>query len=425
MPALASRWLRCLLIGGLLASCGDHQSAALKKLAGRGYSLSVAEFIRAAQAGDAQAVRWFVEAGVEPTVADEAHRTALGEAAAAGKVQVVEAMVELGVKLPRAGEPAAEFLRAAVKARSLDLLRYFIDHQMTANGGSPDSVPPLALAAELGQREAVELLLPLSVGREQEALYAGAKGGNVAVLSLLLRAGASVLAQQAETGKTALILAAAAGRTEAVELLFNAGSNRWVLDREGRSALDYAESGGHEKAAALLKVEATAEERETDAQPLKGASLTVNVTWGGGLSSLLVLRGCREEMLSFVLDGVTEERARFHSKGKALLVDLKSEIGDTGWYLDRITPGVTVHHQPTGRRLAMIPGVPGRCGRVVAVMEFGPAKEVYEALPGDTFTLGGKAEQKYVVDAMTPLAVQLHSLTNPGEKVTLSAGALR
>ena len=426
MNAPVSRWLLCLLIGGLLAGCGDPQSRALKKLAGKGYSLSAAEFIRAAQAGDAQAVRWFVEAGVEPTLVDGQHRTALGEAVAAGRVQVVGALVALGVKLPLDGEPAAEFLRAAVKSRSLELLRYLLDHQVTGKGLPPGAVSPLALASELGQREAVELLLPFSAGREQEALFAGAQGGDVAVLSLLIRAGASVLERQSESDSTALILAAEAGRMVAVELLFNAGSNRWALDREGRSALDLARAGGHQKVVALLSVEPTAEEREAGALPLKGASLGVNGTWAGALSSLLVLRGCREEALPFMLDQVAEGRATFHRlpAGKGLNLQPKDEIGDTGWYLDRVEPGVAIHGQ-TGLRLAMLPGVPGRCGRAVAVLEFGPAREVYEALPGDTFTVGGKIEQTYQVDAVTPLAVQLHSLTRAGEKITLSAGALR
>ncbi|MDB6074609.1 MAG: hypothetical protein JWO89_2249, partial [Verrucomicrobiaceae bacterium] len=425
------RWTLALLISGLLASCGDHQAAALKKLTGKGYSLSVSEFVRAARAGDEQAVRWFVEAGLEPSLADDQHHTALSEGVAAGHVSVVEALVASGVKLPKEGEASAELLQSALKGSSAEMVRYLIDHQVTGKGLAKNAVSPLSAAAALGQREAVELLLPLNAGREQEAFFAGAKGGDVSVLSLLLRAGANVLERQPESGKTALMLAAEAGRAQAVEMLFNAGSNRWVLDKEGHSALDLAEAGGHEKAATVLKAEPTQEELETAARPLNGANLAVNGTWVGELSSLLVFRGRREEVLPFMLDSVAEERASFHllSGGKVLPVTLKDEVGSSGWFLSRVgtidaKPRVDLHHRLSGTRLAMVPGMLGRSGRMVAVLEFGPAKEVYEAMPGDTFTLGGSS-QTFTVDAITPLAVQLHDGAKAEEKIILSVGASR
>ena len=449
------QWLRVPLLGGLLAcglaGCGDHQAVALKKLTDKGYSLSVAEFVRAAKAGDDQAVRWFVEAGLEPTLADADHHTGLGEAVAAGRAPVVSALVSLGIKLPHEGEPAAQLLRAAVQSRSAEVLRFLIDHQVTGQGLEADSLSPLEVAASLGQREAVEQLLPLSEGREQAALFAAASGGDVAVLSLLIRAGASVLKRQVPSGKTVLILAAENGRTEAVELLFNAGSNRWALDQNGHSALDLAEAGGYSKVVDLLSVEPTAEEREAgcirlapsktsfeDAtepkgvHALDGAVLAANRAWSGDLSSVLALRSCREETVPFVLQEVSDGQAQFLvlSTDKTVTAGPKDAIGETGWYLDRADPEkkpacVAVYHRASGWRLAMLPGVPGRCGRVVAVLQFGPAKAVYEAVPGDKFTLGGAASRHYSVVAIGSQTVQLQALDGTGEKIVLKAGALR
>ena len=449
------QWLRVPLLGGLLAcglaGCGDHQAAALKKLADKGYSLSVAEFVRAAKAGDDQAVRWFVEAGLEPTLADADHHTGLGEAVAAGRAPVVNALVSLGIKLPCEGEPAAQLLRAAVQSRSAEVLRFLIDHQVTGKGLASDTVSPLEVAASLGQREAVEQLLTLSEGREQAALFAAASGGDVAVLSLLIRAGASVLERQTPSGKTALLLAAESGRTEAVELLFNAGSNRWALDQNGHSALELAEAGGHSKVVGLLSVEPTAEEREAGcirsapskissegaAEPkrvraLDGAVLAANRGWSGDLSSVLALRSCREETVPFVLQGMADGKAQFLmiSAEKTVTAGPNDAIEETGWYLDRAEPErkpscVVIYHKTSGWRLAMLPGLPGRCGRVVAVVQFGPAKEVYEALPGDKFTLGGAVSHHYVVVAIGSQTVRLQALDETGEKIVLKAGALR
>ncbi len=421
------------LLGGLaaclLAGCGNHQDAALKKLVGKGYSLSVAEFVRAARDGDAQAVRWFVEAGVEPALADEAHHTALGEAVAAGKLPVVETLVSVGVKLPLTGEPSADLLRMAVQGHNVETLRFLIDRGVTAKNLPPQAASPLTEAARLGQREAVELLLPLSPGREQEALFAAAGGGDVAVLSLLIHVGASVLDHQPSSDKTALMLAAEAGHADAVELLFNAGSNRWVLDRDGRSARDLALAAGQPQAVAVLTAEPTAEERETGAR-LAGVVLAGSAT----VESLLVFRGCREEALPFILSSVDEGSASFRlPSGQTKAVEAKGEVADSHWYLSHVDtetapgewwhPGVILRNSQNGRRMIMMPGMPARSGRMVAVLDCRPTHQVFEALPGDRFTLeGGPA---YEIDAISPVNVTLHLSATPGEKITLAIGGQR
>jgi hypothetical protein len=63
--------LGCVFGVLILVACGDPQSAALKELSAQGYSLSVPEFLRAARAGDADAVRGFVAAGMEPNLIHE------------------------------------------------------------------------------------------------------------------------------------------------------------------------------------------------------------------------------------------------------------------------------------------------------------------------------------------------------------------
>lgn len=425
-----ARGLLCCLLALGLAGCGSRQDAALKKLVGKGYSLSVAEFVRAAREGDAQAVRWFVEAGVEPALADEAHHTALGEAVAGGKLPVVEALLSLGVKLPAAGEPSAGLLRSAVQGRHVEMLRFLIDRNVTAKNLPPEAASPLAEAARLGQREAVELLLPLSAGREQEALFAAAAGGDVAVLSLLIHAGASVLEPRHPEEKTALMLAAEAGHADAVELLFNAGSNRWVLDHDGKSARDFAQASGQPKVLALLTAEPSSEEREAGA-PLAGATLVGSEA----VDSLLIFRGCREEALPFILNSVEDGRTFFHlPSGQTEIVEAKGEVASSHWYLSRIDtekvpsewwhPSVILRHSLSGRRMIVVPGLPVRSGRMVAVLDCRSTKQVFEALPGNQFTLAAGAAP-YEVDAVSPVKVTLHRSATPGEKITLAIGGQR
>ncbi len=431
-----SRCSWVLLLAMALSACGDHQAAALKKLTGKGYSLSVDEFLRAARAGDAQAVRWFVDAGLEPNVPDVRHRTGLGEAVTAGSLPTVAALVQAGAALPQEDEAGAELLRAAVRARSLPVLKFLLEHQVTGKGLKPEAVSPLTVAAGLGQREALELLLPISAGREQEALFAGASGGDVAVLSLLIRAGTSILARQQATGRTALMLAAESGKAEAVELLLNAGSNRWVEDAQQHTALDLAEAGGHQRVLALLQAPPGAEERvEGLPRSLNGADFVVNAALHQAVESLLVPRGFREETVPVMLEGVEDGKAllRVLPQGKAEPVEQGRGIGGTGWILEQVRTGegrpaswqfpqVSLRNPGKGLGLVLVKGLPGRAGRSVAVLEFGPAREVYEALPGDAFAISNATVRHFVVDAVAPLLVELHDTAKPGAKVVLKAG---
>ncbi|MGZ5618637.1 MAG: ankyrin repeat domain-containing protein [Usitatibacter sp.] len=56
-----------------------------------------------------------------------------------------------------------------------------------------------------------------------------------------------------DAGKTALIMAANQGRTEAIKALLAAGADKSIRDRAGYNALQHAEHFGHPEAAALLK----------------------------------------------------------------------------------------------------------------------------------------------------------------------------
>ena len=450
---IASRFQRMvrLLVGSLvilgLVGCRDQQSKALKLLAGKGYSLSVAEFVRAADAGDAQAVRWFVEAGVEPTLSDAQGRTGMSAAVASGRLTVLQALVSVGVALPKDREAANELLRSAVRSRSPEVLRFLLEQRVKPGRSRADARSPLAVAAGLGLQEAVEMLLPHSQGAEQEALYEAAAAGDVAILSLLIVAGADIFQPQPETERTALMLAAAGGHAPAVEMLFTAGSNRWALDAENHSALDLALQRDCKRCVDLLTVEPTEAEREEgaalptpragQARALKGAELLVGMAWDQEVTRLLVFRTRREETLPWVLTSVSADKALFAvpNGDHPLAVEINGVIGKTDWFLSRIVaveqpavwwrPQVALRNAVTGHRLAMVAGVPGRSGKVVAVLEFGPAKEILEASVNDAFVLKGTEVRQLVVDSVTPQHVSLHNAKSTDQKWILPVGGGR
>lgn len=83
--------------------------------------------------------------------------------------------------------------------------------------------------------------------------------GNLPVTTWLLEHGADPKMKSREEygaylpGTTALILAAAYGRDDAVAALLAKNADPAVIDRRGKTALDYAREHGFDKVVALLK----------------------------------------------------------------------------------------------------------------------------------------------------------------------------
>ena len=56
-----------------------------------------------------------------------------------------------------------------------------------------------------------------------------------------------------DAGETALMLAAEVGNVKAVKRLLNAGADRTLLNKEGKTAVDLAREQGHDRVVALLE----------------------------------------------------------------------------------------------------------------------------------------------------------------------------
>ena len=104
-------------------------------------------------------------------------------------------------------------------------------------------------AAQLGHDDIVQLLLdanpPLDV-------HDAAAVGRTRALAELLDADRNATHRTAADGRTALHLAAACGRKDAVELLLDHGADSAARDGEGRTPADLAAARGHEDVLRLL-----------------------------------------------------------------------------------------------------------------------------------------------------------------------------
>lgn len=218
----------------LLTGCGDEENSKIEDLSGKGYAFSVADFHRAAAAGDVDALEWFLGAGMDPNVQGTNGDTALLSAIRAGSGEATSYLLD------RAADARA--VRGAEGRNGLMIASHDGSEevvQVLLSKGAYDPVErdrngyhALALAISNGHNDVVDLLAARA-NRDMldDGLLMAAVLGDVNTADLLLSRGASVLARDAN-GRTPLMHAAKRGNVEMVRLLMDNGSNRYAVDGE-------------------------------------------------------------------------------------------------------------------------------------------------------------------------------------------------
>jgi uncharacterized protein len=152
-------------------------------------------------------------------------------------------------------------IHEAAALGNLPQLKNLLDHDKSLVGSySPDGFTALALAAYLGQKDAVQRLLeagadPNAVAKNETgftALTGAVSQNHNEVAKILVENGANVNYSY-EDGFTPLIHAAHAGNFELVKLLLEKGANPKAKNSEGKTPIAYAREKGHDKVTELLK----------------------------------------------------------------------------------------------------------------------------------------------------------------------------
>jgi ankyrin repeat protein len=125
-----------------------------------------------------------------------------------------------------------------------------------------DGCTPLYMASQKGDAAVVEALLAQKATDVNQAettdgctpLYMASQNGHAAVVKALLRHPAINVDQTMTdgSGRTPLMMAAHQGRQQCVELLIDAGADRFITATNGKTAVDVAKKRGHGSIVALL-----------------------------------------------------------------------------------------------------------------------------------------------------------------------------
>ena len=439
--ALGLLWMVAAL---LMTGCGDAQSRAMKELKKKGYALELADFFKAAAAGDLAAMPVFLNAGMAADVRDGKGESALLHAIRSGQPSVVAFLLKEGVKLDGQALGAGELLRAAIRSKSEPTVALLLEKGITVPEAQGQESGLLTLAASVGADAIVTRLLP-HVGEEKDAaLLAAAASGDVTTVDVLLQAGASVFYRDPNTADTALHRAAAAGQAEVAGFLHRSGSNRYALNAGGQAALDLAIQSGHEAVASILSAAPLSDELE------KGGKLRAmmadkavidlrsRILWQGRkLGELMSLRAVRQRRAPFALESISDGRAVF-SKGAAGGEPRALGAGDLleGFVIEQFraypaeasrngTPGVVLRARIAGHLVLAAPGVTVRAGELCGLIELNGDDVCYEAHVGDKFTCISDGEVVYRIESVTPTGVLIKADKGEQPEISLRTGSVQ
>jgi ankyrin repeat protein len=180
------------------------------------------------------------EGAVEDATDNALHRRAF-----AGDLDAVRALLDAGVSLDSRDDDGETALHAAATGEA-DVVQLLLERGADAGARDANGVTPIHRSADMGDVECIDLLVAAGAdvnARDAEGrtpLHHAARS-DAGLIRALIGHGALLEATDA-SGSTPLHVAATYGEDEEVRALLNAGANRHAVDAEGQTPADLATS---------------------------------------------------------------------------------------------------------------------------------------------------------------------------------------
>ncbi|OON16875.1 ankyrin repeat protein, partial [Opisthorchis viverrini] len=175
-------------------------------------------------------------------------------AAAKGNVEVTQILIEAGANIMAQEKTAKGIVYLCAETNEVDVLRLILNHPKAKELIELPNIyddTPLHIAAKNGHSEIVKLLLENGAKvsskneKERTPFHNAAKYGRLRIARHLLEHVPSLVSERDEDGSSAIHLAAASGHVALLELLLNAGAAVDCRNCMQWTPLDCAAASGH------------------------------------------------------------------------------------------------------------------------------------------------------------------------------------
>lgn len=235
-------------------------------------------------------------------------------------------------------EAKTSSLHRAIETKNLELAKLFLDFGADINfvvkckkNGKPTSISALGLAIDSGAIDIAKLLIEQinikldNVHDGDSALYIAAGYGSKELVKLLLEKDVVSIDKVNSDLLTPLILAAACGKIEIVELLLNHQANLKLKDRFSQSALHHASRKGHKEIVAIL-LDHGADVDESDKEGWTPLMIAVDIGDIETVKLLLERKASLELKNKHVFSALHYASREGHNKIVAMLLDHGADI---------------------------------------------------------------------------------------------------
>ena len=290
--------------------------------------------IPAASNGHLEMVKLLIKEGADVDAADKDGITGLMEASIMGHAKIVDLLLSSGATVDEAAKSGVTALWLAAGEGKTEIVSKLLAKGAEPNNVRADGITALMTSAVNGRCDVINLLL--ENGADPTVLDAdgltplmnAAENGTVACMeAIVAKVDKEYIDIFSKTGFSALIVASAHGKTDAVKYLISAGADVNAVHEDNKvTALMYAAASGHVDAMKVLMENGA----DLHAMHSNGGTALLEAATGGEPESMAVLLEAGANHNFVDSDGVTPLMAvasQGHVKGLNLILDhLKKDL---------------------------------------------------------------------------------------------------